>query len=587
VFFEQSRARAAGHIAAVLALVLSTFLAAPELARAQNRYAAMVIDANTGQVLHNQFGDEARHPASLTKMMTLYMAFELIEAGRLSYGARIKVSQEAASVAPSKLDLEPGEQILVSDAIKALVTKSANDMAVALAEYIGGSEANFVRLMNAKARKIGMANTTFRNASGLPDPEQVTTARDMLTLALRLQDDFPQHYQVFATRAFNYNGGTYRNHNTMLNSYRGMDGIKTGYTRASGFNLVASVRRDGRHLVAAVFGGASSAARNAQMRVLLDRSWARASTQKTRKPVLIASAAPAVRRAAAASTARPEPPPPRADARPAPQPPPAEPAPPARAPEPAVAPGVPPLPPPPESRTDVEPSPPVNVEIARVRQVMVAPRPRAAPVPVSEPAPRTEEAPRDAALRGTIGPEEARAPAPPPQPPAPFPAPVSLGAAPEPEPPAPLAFVAPVPMLGARPSTLQAQAANLESGRPAVLPAPPPRPAAPMAQLAAPPAQVERAPPPPAAPAVRAAAGAFQIQVGAYASPAEAERQLSVVGQRASGLLASRTPLTLPTTRGDRPMYRARFAGFDSAGATKACAELRRLAVDCLVMKAE
>ena len=250
----------------------------------------MVVDANTGAVLHNKSGDEKVYPASLTKMMTLYMTFELIELGRLDYDSKIKMTQEGADAAPSKLDLDPGEELTVLDAIKALVTKSANDVAIALAMHIGGTEDNFARLMTRKARDIGMANTTFRNASGLPDPEQTTTARDMITLGLRLQDDFPRQYRLFSTRTFTYGGKNYRNHNTLLARYRGTDGIKTGYTRASGFNLVSSVRRDGKHVVAAVFGGDSARERNAKMQSLLNAALAKASTQVTRKPALVARA---------------------------------------------------------------------------------------------------------------------------------------------------------------------------------------------------------------------------------------------------------------------------------------------------------
>jgi len=257
--------------------------AAPAGARPA-RHAAMILDANTGAVLHNDDGDERRHPASLTKMMTLYLTFETIEQGRMSMSSKVTISQEAASVAPSKLDLDPGEEITVREAILALITKSANDVAVALAEKIGGSERNFVRLMNAKARELGMTRTNFENASGLPDRDQVTSARDMITLGLHLQDDYPQYYGMFATRSFSFRGRSYRNHNTLMNNFGGIDGIKTGYTRDSGFNLVTSVRRNGRHLVGAVFGGGSAAARNGEMRVLLTRAFNRASRVKTRKP---------------------------------------------------------------------------------------------------------------------------------------------------------------------------------------------------------------------------------------------------------------------------------------------------------------
>ena len=242
------------------------------------------MDANTGAILHNESGDAERHPASLTKMMTLYLTFETLEQGRMSMSSMVSISESAANVAPSKLDLDPGEEITVREAILALITKSANDVSVALAEKIGGSESNFVRLMNAKARELGMSKTRFYNPNGLPHPDQVTTARDMVTLALHLQDDFPKYYPMFATRAFSYRGRSHRNHNTLMNNFAGIDGIKTGYTRASGFNLVTSLRRGGRHLVGAVFGGASAATRNGEMRMLLTRAINRASTVKTRKP---------------------------------------------------------------------------------------------------------------------------------------------------------------------------------------------------------------------------------------------------------------------------------------------------------------
>ena len=256
----------------------------------------LVIDANTGRVLHQSAADEPRHPASLAKMMTLYLAFELIEQGRLSYQTKIKISANAAAAAPSKLDLEEGEEIALIDAIKALITKSANDVAIAVAEHIAGSEEKFARLMTQKARQLGMTATIFRNASGLPDDEQVTTARDMVTLALQPAGRFPQalpavrhaHLHLQRTRRF-------RNHNTLLVHYEGTDGIKTGYTRASGFNLVASVRRGRKHVIGAVFGGASAASRNAAMRTFLNMGLVKASTEKTRQPVPLLVGAGAAR----------------------------------------------------------------------------------------------------------------------------------------------------------------------------------------------------------------------------------------------------------------------------------------------------
>ncbi len=284
-------------------------------ARADSRHAAFVVDANSGRVLHAANADARRFPASLTKLMTLYLVFEQIEAGRLNASTPIRISAQAASVPPSKLDLDPGETIPLGAAIRALVTKSANDVAVAIAEHMSGSEASFARAMTAKARQLGMRSTVFRNAHGLPDPEQVTTARDMATLSLALYDHFPQHARVFATRQFNYAGSAYRNHNTMLGSFEGMEGIKTGYTRASGFNLSASVRRNGQHVVAVVMGGRTAQARNAEMRTLLTRSLTRATATKSRRPVQIARAEPAP----AERAERPAPQPARAAAPPTPR----------------------------------------------------------------------------------------------------------------------------------------------------------------------------------------------------------------------------------------------------------------------------
>ena len=272
-------------------LVLMLLLAGPALANP--RHAAMVIDANTGDVLHGESADEPRHPASLAKMMTIYLAFEAIERGRVSYATRIKVSERAAEAPPTKLDLEEGDTIALGDAIKALITKSANDMAIAIAEHLGGSEAQFARLMTDKARQLGMTGTQYRNASGLPDVAQITTARDMLTLALRLYDDFPRHYPLFALRSFTYQGATHKNHNNLLGRFVGTDGIKTGYTRMSGFNLVSSVRRGGRHVMGVVLGGATADRRDDAMKLLLSRALMKASPVRRRapRPVLVAERA--------------------------------------------------------------------------------------------------------------------------------------------------------------------------------------------------------------------------------------------------------------------------------------------------------
>jgi D-alanyl-D-alanine carboxypeptidase len=284
-------------IATVALAVAQGALLAPVHARAVGRGAVLVVDANTGRTLYERSADALRYPASLVKLMTLYMVFEQIQLGRLTYRTRIRFSDNAAGAAPSRLGVEAGTEIDLIDAVKALITKSANDVAVAIAEHIAGSEARFAQMMTQKARQLGMQVTTFRNASGLPDPEQVTTAREMIILALRLQDDFPTHYPLFATRTFTYDGATFRNHNTLLFRYRGLDGMKTGYIRASGFNLVASVRRGRKHVVAVVFGGRTAAARNAAMRRYLDRGLRQASETRTRKRTVAlvarAKAAPA------------------------------------------------------------------------------------------------------------------------------------------------------------------------------------------------------------------------------------------------------------------------------------------------------
>ena len=268
---------------------------------ASGKHAALVLDANSGQILYQNAADAPRYPASLAKMMTLYLVFERLEQGKLNTQTKLKMSAYASAAAPSKLDLEPGDEITVIDAIKALITKSANDIAIALAEHIAGSEERFARLMTEKAHQIGMAATTFRNASGLPDEEQVTTARDMATLALRLLDDFPKYYALFATRTFTYKGETFRNHNTLLMHYKGTDGLKTGYTRASGFNLVASVRRGRKHVIGVVFGGSTAAARNTTMRALLNSGLEKGSAEETRKRAVAVSSAPAPDRKVAAA----------------------------------------------------------------------------------------------------------------------------------------------------------------------------------------------------------------------------------------------------------------------------------------------
>lgn len=237
------------------------------------KYAVMLMDYETGKVLYSRGGDLQRYPASLTKIMTLYMVFDALESGRITLDQKFKVSHTASRQAPSKIGLPAGRYISVRNIIYALVTKSANDMAVVIAEALSGSERQFAVDMTKKARKIGMKRTVFRNASGLPHRLQVTTARDMAILGQRILRDFPKYYPMFNTKSFKYNGRTYRNHNRLLGSYKGADGIKTGYINASGFNLVASVKRGDKRLIGVVFGGATGARRNAHMEWLLDKGF--------------------------------------------------------------------------------------------------------------------------------------------------------------------------------------------------------------------------------------------------------------------------------------------------------------------------
>jgi D-alanyl-D-alanine carboxypeptidase len=245
------------------------------------QFSSIIVDANAGATLTASSPDASRHPASLTKIMTLYLLFERLDAGKMKLDTEMSVSAHAADQDPTKLDLKPGQTIKVEDAIKGLVTRSANDAAVVIAEAIAGSEDDFAKLMTRKARALGMSRTTYRNASGLPNDEQVTTARDQSTLGRAIQDRFPRYYRYFSTQAFNYHGQSIRNHNRLLGSVEGVDGIKTGYTRASGFNLVTSMRRGNRHLVGVVMGGRSGGSRDAIMRGLLAENLEKASTQRT------------------------------------------------------------------------------------------------------------------------------------------------------------------------------------------------------------------------------------------------------------------------------------------------------------------
>jgi D-alanyl-D-alanine carboxypeptidase len=244
------------------------------------RDAYIILDATSGRELSSDQPDQLRHPASLTKLMTIYLTFSALDSGRLSLGDGLPVSINALNAPPTKMGLPPGGTVSVRDATMALVTRSANDAAVVLAEALGGDEASFAQLMTSKARQLGMSQTVFRNASGLPNREQVTTARDMARLAFALMRDFPHYYPVFSVQSWPYRGRSLENHNRMLGSYEGADGLKTGYTNASGFNLVMSAMRDNRRLIGVVMGGDSAGQRDRMMAMLMDQGFASAATMR-------------------------------------------------------------------------------------------------------------------------------------------------------------------------------------------------------------------------------------------------------------------------------------------------------------------
>jgi D-alanyl-D-alanine carboxypeptidase len=509
-------------------------------------YAAIVVDANSGSILHSASADAIRHPASLTKIMTLYMLFERLESGKLSLDSQLRVSEHAADQSPTKLGLREGSTISVEDAIKGLVTRSANDAAVVVAENLAGSEEEFARQMTRKARALGMSNTTYRNASGLPDSAQVTTARDQATLGRAIQERFPRYYKYFSTRTFTFRGQRIGNHNRLLGKVEGVDGIKTGYIRASGFNLVTSVKRDGRHVVAVVLGGTSAGARDSRMRQLLAQHVGSASTRRTAPMIAEAPVrdTPAPRTAARQETRQDTRQETRQDTRQETRQDtpgvdryemasasniPARFAPPAT----VAAPQVPP------SAGSAEPIRPLSV-----RTVSVKPPVKSAKAAPSAPQPEPE-APATTARAETAPPAPARA-----------------------------------GFLGVLPS----RTASV-SEPPAPARAEPVREVAPQREAALALLR-ETAPPAPAAPSSRPQTrSGWVIQVGAYPAESEAHQRLALVKNKASRLLASASPFTESVQRGETTLYRARFAGLEREQAEAACKFLKRNDVDCLAIK--
>ena len=484
--------------------------------------ASIVVDGNTGAVLEESNPDASRHPASLTKVMTLYLLFERLDAGKLRLDSQLSVSEHAASQAPTKLGLKPGQTIAVEDAIKGIVTRSANDAAVVIAENLGGSEEAFARLMTQKAHALGMSHTVYVNASGLPDDEQVTTARDQALLGRAIQDRFPRYYRFFSTTAFVFRGQTIRGHNHLLGSVPGVDGIKTGFTNSSGFNLLTSVHRDGRYLIGVVLGGRSAGERDAHMRALVESNIRLASARRTAPviadrggPMIVAAAAPAVV------------PPPfgaaRAQMRDS-----AKPAAPARG-APAAA----------NSRAHAvvgsnDPIRPLIVKTVTYRAVTVH-APAMHPMPVLVPSTgaavvATQEEPAAPSVRA----------------PQALPAPPTVASA------APVQVIAPKPQPGL--PAASAAGYQLASASSVVIPA-------------------------------SHAHSGWVIQIGAYGAEDEARHHLTEAKLKLHAALASADPFTERVQKGDTTFYRARFSGFDKATAEATCRQLKRNDFACITVK--
>ncbi len=524
-------------------------------------YAAIVVDANTGKTLSETNADSLRHPASLTKIMTLYLLFERLDAGKIKLGTLMPVSEHASEQAPTKLGLRPGQHISVEDAIRGIVTRSANDAAVVIAEAIGGDEHTFARMMTAKAHALGMSRTTYVNASGLPDDDQITTARDQALLGRLIQERFPTYYTYFSTPSFVFRGEEIRNHNHLLGRIEGVDGIKTGYTRASGFNLVTSLRRNKRHIVAVVLGGTSAAARDARMRQLIEDHFAEASTRRTvtavadaaepapRAPARAAHAAAANSYSLSSASSVPVPPPPATAAAPMPGP--------------VIA--------APKQRPAIGSSEPIKPIAVKTIKVKLAPihtaalAPAVAMIPVPDETSSTPAAPPKVA---TAGPPPAAPAATQPAAPAASPA---VAAAP---PAVPTEPWTPQPTAAAWPTTpITASVTEPAAAAPV-----------PVAKVEAPVQVAKVEPPAPPTRSLQVHTG-WIIQIGAYGSENEAKQHLDIAQNKAKSALAHADPFTETVTKGDKTFYRARFAGLDKSQAEATCRQLRRSDIACITVK--
>ena len=520
-------------------------------------FASIIVDANSGATLTATNADGLRFPASLTKIMTLYLLFERLDAGKISLNTEMPVSAHAASQAPTKLGLRPGQTIRVEDAIKGLVTRSANDAAVVIAEFIGGDEDDFAKMMTRKARSLGMTRTVYRNASGLPNDDQVTTARDQSTLGRAIQDRFPRYYRYFATASFNFRGRNIRNHNHLLGKVEGVDGIKTGYTRASGFNLVTNLRRGNRHLVGVVMGGRSYSSRDAIMRNLLAENLEKASGRRTVAAIAERSSTEANAAAAeeaaqsrpaapvqvqgaiqvAAAEAPPPLPPTRsiAAAAPAPKTPTVEKA----AVEPApLTNGV------IQSRAlgtipgSTEPMKPVRVKTVQVRSGHVK-------VASAGPAPLGTMSNDAADISGSVNARDL-----PVQPPNHGTGKGILGVLPA----SSIAAPAERPVQQAAADTSSRSAPQTVQAHGAIKPA--------------------------------AVHSGWIVQVGALESESQARQRLEAARDHAKGMLGKADPFTeTVVTRGDKKLYRARFAGLERDQAEAVCKRLKRSDISCITIR--
>ncbi|HLH91801.1 MAG TPA: D-alanyl-D-alanine carboxypeptidase [Xanthobacteraceae bacterium] len=524
--------------------------------------ASIVVDANSGKVLEETNADSLRHPASLTKVMTLYLLFERLDAGKMKLTTEMPVSEHAAEQAPTKLGLKEGQHLAVEDAIRGIVTRSANDAAVVIAEAIGGDEESFAKMMTAKAHALGMSHTTYVNASGLPDDDQNTTARDQATLGRAIQDRFPKYYHYFSTPSFTFRGEEIRNHDHLLGQY-GVDGIKTGYTRDSGFNLLTSLHKDGRHVVAVVLGGTSARARDEHMRALLEAHMDEASTRRT--ATMVAEAAEEPVRVATRGLH------------------------PAAAPAPgyslATVSSVPVHAPNAALQGPIlvvkrnvaaanEPIKPIAVKTIKVRLAPMRTaslQPPAAMVPINDQTGATQ------APAAPAAPAAAAAPAP--------------------------AAASAAPAIAALAAHMRAHMAAAAPQQPAVQAAPapsplplPPAPAWQTPAAAAAPVVVATATqaPPKAEPAAPAPTRNQQahapthtgwiIQIGAFGSEDEAKQHLDEAQSKVSSLQHA-DRFTEPVTKDDKVYYRARFAGLDKSQAEETCKKLRRNDFACMTVK--